>query len=452
MSVLPKILLVVIASLFCASICYCFNAYSCSRSQIKTLPDTIKKNKRVGKKSNLEEGYVGPTWDEVMGELLKRYKDTVKFDDTYKLPNGDILKVKFRHYCTFDGKIIIPHRYLWGDHKLKSFKTHSFESLLDIKLNSKTTFHGIITKNDFKSEFRDSLKQYAILQFPYVKVVNGTVFITYTLGIPLTDVGKGVKMQVDINGIKTIVPEQVPLYKQKAIATPASPAKIMAALFGSYNSKTKTSTWACNNKALLNKFNVPANTLFVSKPAFIDSVSFDNGGKELLVITASRPNDDDHACHGCPAQLEYFKFGLAPSSGWVQTVHQTVGYLGSFGEAPPIQLIKIGKESYGFLFSPGFTGQGITTEAVVLYTQRYDGFKQILDIEDAAMDNSGACDENVPNSCWQYTYKLDVVDAQKNYNDLLFTQKGTKVVNGKKVSAKASVKYHFAGTSYAIVK
>ncbi len=69
--------------------------------------------------------------DTVLHQYYKQCKDTFNID-TSLVYKGNLLRVKFLHYCTNDSRIQLPQKYL-EPYKLKEFITHDFESHLLIR-------------------------------------------------------------------------------------------------------------------------------------------------------------------------------------------------------------------------------------------------------------------------------------------------------------------------------
>jgi aspartate carbamoyltransferase regulatory subunit len=113
------------------------------------------------------------------------------------------MTVEFRHYCTFDRKVNLPAKFL-KIYNIKEFKTHDFISAVQINVNSKLVFSGIIKKEDFRSLLNDELNKYAVLISPNITLTNNSLAIQYSASVPLTDVGKGVVMKIDALGNKHI--------------------------------------------------------------------------------------------------------------------------------------------------------------------------------------------------------------------------------------------------------
>ncbi|WDF76856.1 hypothetical protein PQ469_23515 [Mucilaginibacter sp. KACC 22773] len=164
-----------------------------------TKTDTSRKPKL---KPRLEDAHT-PTLKSILHDELKRHHEITKVDTLFVLKQGDTLKVKLRHYCTYDGKINLPPRYL-RMYGLKKFKAHNFITALQVKRNSKLIFKGFIKKDDFLSLLGDSLKKYGVLLFPNVEFDPDGLNIQYSISVPLTDVGRGFTLTISKLGEKTV--------------------------------------------------------------------------------------------------------------------------------------------------------------------------------------------------------------------------------------------------------
>jgi hypothetical protein len=143
-----------------------------------------------------------PTLKSILHDELKSYHEVTKVNTLFLLKRGDTLKVKLRHYCTYDGKINLPPRYL-RMYGLKKFKAHNFITALQVKRNGRLIFKGFIKKDDFLSLLDDSLKKYGVLLSPNIEFDQDGLNIQYSISIPLTDVGRGFTLTINKLGNKT---------------------------------------------------------------------------------------------------------------------------------------------------------------------------------------------------------------------------------------------------------
>ncbi|MDR3695142.1 hypothetical protein [Mucilaginibacter sp.] len=140
--------------------------------------------------------------DSIRNEVLRSYNDTVRID-TAVIEKGDTIKVKFRHYCTYDKKISTPREYL-DIYKLSEFITHNFVSEIEFKINSKIVYKGLITKHDFNGSLSDDQKKYGVLNYhrPDISISGKTISIEYGIGIPISGRELGYEMEIDSTGKK----------------------------------------------------------------------------------------------------------------------------------------------------------------------------------------------------------------------------------------------------------
>ena len=90
----------------------------------------------------------------------------------------------------------------------------------------------------------------------------------------------------------------------------------------------------------------------------------------------------------------------------VETNHQYVQKMGTFGVAPQPQLIKIGKDNYGLFFEDGYTGMGVTSSQVSIIAKVNGEYKVVLVDDDFYQDNEGTCGKDVHIECYKYSSKI----------------------------------------------
>ena len=119
--------------------------------------------------------------------------------DTVFLFKGDSFRLVLTHYCLHDNSVHVPQKYtkIYG---LDSFVTHAFKSDLLLKKNNKVIVSKSIQKGDFKKYLDSNLSNYGVVLYPEIRIMNDEIEIGYSVSIPLTDVGKAVKVSIDENG------------------------------------------------------------------------------------------------------------------------------------------------------------------------------------------------------------------------------------------------------------
>ena len=134
-------------------------------------------------------------------EFTSLYLDTLRVDTTFER-EGQLYKGVFKHFCTQDNSLVIPAKYNW-DIK-KDFVTHNFLSNIYLLRGADTIFSKSISKADFLNLLDPALKDYGTLLYPHLVINEDSLKISYSISIPVTDVGKRVWIQFDSRGNHTI--------------------------------------------------------------------------------------------------------------------------------------------------------------------------------------------------------------------------------------------------------
>jgi hypothetical protein len=166
-----------------------------SDSITKTNEKSIEKVKAA---SNNQDSFEVNDLNEIKAEYINRYKDTSVYD-TSIVYNGDKVNIHFRHYCLFDSVLKLPEKYI-EMYKLKEFTTHSFQSTLKISIRDNVIIDTIITKNTFAKILPPELKEYGVLLYPNVHLLQDHLIINYSISIPLTDIGSSYSFSADYLG------------------------------------------------------------------------------------------------------------------------------------------------------------------------------------------------------------------------------------------------------------
>ena len=119
-------------------------------------------------------------------------------DSTFTIGN-DIYRMHLKHFCLMDSAIKVPQSYIYM-YKLDSFVTHNFVTIVSLSRNRHEIFKGRIQKKNFEKLLYPELVDYGVLRCPSMKMTIGFLILVYSISIPLTDVGIGVKALLDSNG------------------------------------------------------------------------------------------------------------------------------------------------------------------------------------------------------------------------------------------------------------
>ncbi|MBO9203992.1 MULTISPECIES: hypothetical protein [Niastella] len=114
--------------------------------------------------------------------------------DTVFIMGKDSVSLAFNHNCTGDS-FPLPAKYL-ETYKLDRFTGHSLKSDIAVKKNGVNVLNKRIEKGDFESLIDGNLKEYGVLLYPHIGAVGDTIYIDYSISIPLTDIGIGVRASI----------------------------------------------------------------------------------------------------------------------------------------------------------------------------------------------------------------------------------------------------------------
>lgn len=134
----------------------------------------------------------------ILSDYVQQYNNPYVVDSSY-IMEKDTIKVSLKHYCLMDSAITIPKKYV-GMYKLDSLVTHNFITLLRVEKNGKEVVNRKIQKEDFEKYLEPSLQNYAVLFSPIVKKGESFIVLNYSISIPLTDVGIGVRSVINQDG------------------------------------------------------------------------------------------------------------------------------------------------------------------------------------------------------------------------------------------------------------
>lgn len=114
--------------------------------------------------------------------------------DTIFIKGNDTFTVAFKHSCSGDS-FLLPAKYI-ETYKMDRFMAYSLQSDIIVEKNGVGIVDRRIQKKDFSAVSDPVLNQYAVLQYPDLKITGDSVSINYSLSVPLTDVGIGVRATI----------------------------------------------------------------------------------------------------------------------------------------------------------------------------------------------------------------------------------------------------------------
>jgi hypothetical protein len=145
-----------------------------------------------------------PTYEDLKAEYILKYKNIEIIDTNFLVGNLEY-RLQFEHYCLYD-TLVIPEKYSWSNNP-QDFITHNFESKVLLAQGKDTIVSTIIRKDAFEQNLDNSLLKYGVLLYPSYRGFNqaqNAVQIHYSISVPLTDVGKGVELEIGLDGNLTV--------------------------------------------------------------------------------------------------------------------------------------------------------------------------------------------------------------------------------------------------------
>lgn len=155
--------------------------------------DSIKKETAADRDVYQEEQEI----KKMISNMSQLCENAITMDTSFMVGKDSILVV-FSHSCTGDS-FPIPARYLEPYH-LDHFMAYPLRSEIIVEKNRKRILYTKITKDDFISLLDHSLNKYGVLLYPDLEISGDTINISYSISIPLTDVGIGVRATILIDG------------------------------------------------------------------------------------------------------------------------------------------------------------------------------------------------------------------------------------------------------------
>ena len=144
---------------------------------------------------------VGLDLAQVRKDFINSYSNPMVIDTSFYM-DDTLYKVKFTHYATMDSGLTVPSSYNFDTNK--DFVTHNFKSKLLIIKDADTILTRDITKQTFKEYLRPELDSFATLLSPNFLIQGDTIKLSYSLTIPVTDVGISVDVEFDTKGNSNI--------------------------------------------------------------------------------------------------------------------------------------------------------------------------------------------------------------------------------------------------------
>lgn len=139
-------------------------------------------------------------------EYIANYHKITTLDTSFTDKQGNQIHVQTKYYCLLDSAIHIPGHYVRED-TTQGFVTHNYNHDIRIVVNNDTIFNETITKAVFDKELFPELKEYAVLfdnPYFYFDKEKQLFRFSYSISIPITDLGVGLSLLIDEQGNTSI--------------------------------------------------------------------------------------------------------------------------------------------------------------------------------------------------------------------------------------------------------
>lgn len=179
------------------------------------------------------------------------------------------------------------------------------------------------------------------------------------------------------------------------------------------------------------------------------------GNRQYAVLTSTEPESwiDDIPGHPAAPVLGSAVLRRTGKNWLITSCQRSHGRMGSYGDMPEPDTVVLGptERHTGFLFEPGYTAQGITTESLVIYAVVDGSVDKVLEISDAY--KSG----RYGNEKVDYSTKLEIVpNGSDGFYDIVARKEGTtaeRITSGEEPEWEVEpvsevTRYTFEGGEY----
>ena len=181
--------------------------------QVKTVNNNVKNQKSIDSQMAVgdrpDSGQAGPTFKEVLADRISSY-NKVEYIDKMIVDGKDTIQLHETYYCLHDSSLFVPKQYLWGGDKTKDFRTNNFATKIVVICKKDTVLNKVFERDDFNSALSDQLKKFAIIfdagYLGYNKEKEEFA-LSYSISIPLTDLGVPAYIIIDKKGNYKILDE-----------------------------------------------------------------------------------------------------------------------------------------------------------------------------------------------------------------------------------------------------
>jgi hypothetical protein len=145
------------------------------------------------------------------------------------------------------------------------------------------------------------------------------------------------------------------------------------------------------------------------------ALAFRQGDADRIyfVVQLVQELEQGFECHGCQPGIGVATFTNSEEGWRLDAMNHYAGEVGSWGEAPQPQIVKMGRERYGIAFQSTYVGQGNFHVGETYFLEVGDSVDEVLFIE-THFDNSMNCGmrEDGTDRCEEYDSKLEFVPGK----------------------------------------
>ena len=131
-------------------------------------------------------------------EYIASYTQPCVIDSSFRLGSSRFT-IHLEDTCLMDNAIIVPKKYV-NMYKLDSFVTHTFRSRVRLEKDGRSILDRVIVRQDFDPLLFEALQHYANIRCPDIRLRRDSIFVEYSISIPLTDVGSLEYAVIDTTG------------------------------------------------------------------------------------------------------------------------------------------------------------------------------------------------------------------------------------------------------------
>lgn len=169
-------------------------------------------------------------------------------------------------------------------------------------------------------------------------------------------------------------------------------------IYNNYDAKTKTAQWVCTDaqkksQEIHEGWACDQENAAVSIAALLMAEVQESGTTRVYVAASAKPTNSPggYECHMCAPAIGVGVFAGRGEHWILESANAAVGFYGSWGGPPSVDLVKAGPEKHGLILWAGYAGQGYSSSNKVLVVPLDKSVSEVWRIDDEK-DNYGAYD------------------------------------------------------------